>query len=551
MAKDKDYKPRGAVWTPQSIAELLVTWAVCSATDSVLDLGCGEGIFLCEATRRLRSLGAPAERIAYQLFGAELDQATYKRLQDKLEQSLGQVPPHVYLGDFFKAEFPHVEAVIGNPPYVRRWWLNGLDEIRHIIADTAINFSRSTDLACYFVVHAAKFLKPGGRLALVLTDSWLDMNYGVNFKRFLLERFKIRAIIGFESKVFPEHLIKTVLLLAEKRNSALKGEAHSLTAFIRWKTLPPLWDLGAALSEDSPYATSVLFKLQSDLNPKESWGKFLYAPPTYFHLAQHPRFIPLHALAKTRIGFQSFCKQFYIVPARSSWSIEPQYLKPLIHSPKDISGPVLSQTQPPKRFLLYCDEPRNKLAGTRVLRYIEWGESQKIVPRGKDQEVLGFHNLPRVRRADRQPWYNLVPEVNRRGSWPVLLFRRIFKRYAVIWNQADWIASENFIELKPRPRVDLLSLLAFLNSSFAELIFQTHAHRYGGGVYNLNPGDVRGVPVLNILKLSENERARLATAYESFLLSEGRDRRALDQVIASILGLEVPEGQEWQLLNKN
>ncbi len=536
----QDYKVRGAVWTPQPIAELLVTWAVCSATDSVLDLGCGEGVFLCEAIKRLKSLGAPVEQIAYQLSGAELDQATYKELQDKLEQSLGLVPPHVYSDDFFKAEFPQVEAVVGNPPYVRRWWLDGLDEIRYVISDTAINFSRSTDLACYFVVHAAKFLKPGGRLALILTDSWLDMDYGVNFKRFLLGRFKIRAIIGFEAKVFPEHLIKAVLLLAEKRSSAPQNETHLHTAFIRWKTLPSPLDWDAALSEGSPYAISVLVKPQSDLRPKESWGKFLYAPPTYFHLAQHPRLVPLQALAKTRIGFQSFCKQFYIVPARSPWPVEPQYLKPLIHSPKDISGPVLSPTQPAKHFLLYCGEPQSKLAGMQVLRYIEWGESQKIIPRGKDQEVIGFHNLPRVRRASRQPWYNVVPEVNRRGSWPVLLFRRIFKRYTVIWNQAGWIANENFIELQPKPGVNLLSLLAFLSSSFAELLFRAHAHRYGGGVYNLNPGDIRSVPVLNILKLSENERRQLATAYESFLFSEGRDRQALDQVIASVLGLETP-----------
>jgi hypothetical protein len=423
---------------------------------------------------------------------------------------------------------------------VRRWWLSGLDEIRHIVADTAINFSRSTDLACYFVVHASKFLKPGGRAALILTDSWLDMDYGVNFKRFLISHFKISAIISFDARVFPKHLIKTVLLLAEKRDNAAESDPHSKTAFIRWKALPPpealCWD--ADLCNDSVHTANVLMKPRVDLKPIEPWGKFLYAPPVYYSLAAHPLLVPLGAIAKTRIGFQGFCKQFYIVPAESAWQIEQKYLKSLIHSPKDVSGPILSPAQSAQHFLLYCSVPKTRLVGTQVLRYIEWGESQRITPRGKAQEITGFHNLPRVKRANRQPWYNLAPELDRRGNYPILIFRRIFKRYAVIWNQAGWIANENFIELQPKLGVHSMALLAFLNSSFAELFFRVHAHRYGGGVYNLNPGDIGSVPALNIPKLSEKETARLAIAYESFILSGGRNRTVLDQAVAEILHIE-------------
>lgn len=533
-------KSKGAVWTPQPIAELLVSWAIRSPAESVLDLGCGEGVFLLEAAKRLESFGASRDQICNQLFGTELDFNAYRKLQGTFKRLLGRSLPHVYRADFFKTDFPKVDAVIGNPPYVRRWWLSDLDEIRHTVAETAINFSRSTDLACYFVVHASKFLKVGGRMALIITDSWLDMDYGVNFKRFLTSHFKIHAIIGFDAKVFPEHLIKTVLLLAEKRSGSQQRDVRSNTAFIRWKALPKENKLcwSAEAPEDCSHHTSFVVKAQIELQPKEPWGKFLYAPPAYFRLADHPKMTPLHAVATTRIGFQSFCKRFYVVPAGSQWQIERQYLRPLIYSPKDSSKPVLSNAQPAKHYLLYCSEPKSKLSGMNILKYIEWGESQRIHPRGNTGEVIGFDNLPRVKRANRQPWYNLVPEVDRRGSWPVLLFRRIFKRYAVIWNEAGWIANENFIELKPRSGVHLSALLGFLNSSFAELLFRVHAHRYGGGVYNLNPGEVGSVPVLNIPKLSAQETAQLAGAYKSFIASEGRNREVLDQVVAEILNVE-------------
>lgn len=221
------------------------------------------------------------------------------------------------------------------------------------------------------------------------------------------------------------------------------------------------------------------------------------------------------------------------------WTLQPiaeLLVSWAIQSPTD--SLLLSLAQPARHFLLYCPVPKAKLIGTRVLRYIDWGEAQRITPRGKAQEITGFHSLPRVRRANRQPWYNLAPEVDRRGSYPVLIFRRLFNRYAVIWNQVGWIANENFIELQPRPGVQLVPLLGFLNSSFAELLLRVHAHRYGGGVYNLNPGGMGAIPVLNIPKLNEEQIAQLTAAYESFVLSEGEDREVLDRVVAKIL--EVP-----------
>ena len=57
----------------------------------------------------------------------------------------------------------------------------------------------------------------GGRLALIVSDSWLDMRYGTAFKDYLLRTFRIRGMLGFQSQVFPDVLVRPVVILAEKR----------------------------------------------------------------------------------------------------------------------------------------------------------------------------------------------------------------------------------------------------------------------------------------------------------------------------------------------
>src|SRR5439155_23429807 len=78
--------------------------------------------------------------------------------------------PGVRAGELFETDFPLVDVLIGNPPYVRRWWQKDVDALQ-VIAEQVQDvstFARLTDPACYFVTHGARFLKPGGRLALIV-----------------------------------------------------------------------------------------------------------------------------------------------------------------------------------------------------------------------------------------------------------------------------------------------------------------------------------------------------------------------------------------------
>jgi hypothetical protein len=248
---------------------------------------------------------------------------------------------------------------------------------------------------------------------------------------------------------------------------------------------------------------------------------------------------PLASLAQVRIGLQSFAKMFYIVPreVQEHWELERRWLLPLIMSPKDVEVPCLSPERPARHYVLACNASKEQLANTRLLHYIQYWEKQVLTPRGLARPVIGVQNLPRVGKTRRTPWYNLLDDLNRRGTAPILLPRRIYQRYQVVWNQARWVAGENFIEVTPHAPIPLLPLLAVLNAATTELVVRVSAHVYGGGVYNLSPGSIGEVPVVDVRRLSPAALQQLEEAYRRFLDSGGKDRTGLDTAVLVALGL--------------
>src|SRR5205085_1180352 len=147
---------------------------------------------------------------------------------------------------------------------------------------------------------------------------------------------------------------------------------------------------------------------------------------------------PLRDVARSRIGLQTFAKPFYILTRiqADGWGIEEQYRMPLVFSPRDVRAPVIEDARTIEHVVFACDRPEHAIIGSAALRYIRQGMQAVVEVRGKDELVRGFHQAPRVVRAGRRPWYNLRTAIQKRGSYALLLPRRIFENYIVIHNRA-------------------------------------------------------------------------------------------------------------------
>jgi len=390
-------------------------------------------------------------------------------------------------------------------------------------------------------MYAASFLKEGGRLAFIVSDSWLDMDFGAELKSYLLRNFKIHALVSFDKRVFADAQVKTVILLAERTAG---GAGDTNTHFIRIKRPVKLRDIEAYLASDYTHENGLKVTVvpQHTLDPRHYWGIYFKAPEMFLKLSTHPLFTELGNLAETRIGLQTLAKKFYIVPAGTvkEQELESKYFEPVAVSPREILSPVLDQETELPNAVLLCPEEKSNLQGTNILKYIRAAEERTVEVRTKHEHVQGYHNLSRLQKARRQPWYNLKTETDRRGRYSILFPRRVYRTFLAIWNKRGIIANEDFLEVNPRQSEHLLPLLAILNSSFAEFMARSLGHIYGGGVCNLNPNDLRILPVINISKLSPAQINALASTYQDFIAQEGKRRDILDEAIFNILGESAP-----------
>jgi adenine-specific DNA-methyltransferase len=220
-------KARGAFFTPPELTGFLAGWAIRSADDSVLEPSCGDAAFLLPAAHRLSALGAPAKTLADQLQGVEIHPGSAVDAADRLHAA--GFGSRIRADNFFDVPpVPVFDAVIGNPPYVRYQHFSGDARAKGLQAALAQGM-RLTGLAnswAAFTIHAAQFLKPDGRLGLVLPAELLSVNYAAQVRRFLLRRFQAVRLVMFEELVFPDVLEEVVLLLAEGSGGAANFEVY-------------------------------------------------------------------------------------------------------------------------------------------------------------------------------------------------------------------------------------------------------------------------------------------------------------------------------------
>ena len=134
---------------------------------------------------------------------------------------------------------PPLDAIVGNPPYVRQEKINKFDKPKYARAvaeafkGTAL--SGRADLHCYFWPHAARFLKEGASFGFLTSGQWLDVDYGFALQRWMLKHFKIIAIMESSTeRWFPDARVKTCITILE-RCSDEEARRENPVRFVRFE----------------------------------------------------------------------------------------------------------------------------------------------------------------------------------------------------------------------------------------------------------------------------------------------------------------------------
>lgn len=522
-------KARGAFFTPDPLARYVTNWAIRDVADNVLEPSCGEATFLLAAIDRLTTLHAGAATpITPHLDGVELHEPSARAAREVLGQA--GVDARVQVGDFFTiAPSSSYDVVIGNPPWVRYQSFSGEARARSREAAlrAGVPMSGLASSWAAFTVHAALFLKRGGRLGLVVPGELLTVNYAAEVRRFLMQRFAHVDLVLFEERVFPEAEVDAVLLLADGYDEgptdhcriyqARNGETLTDVVVSRSRTWRPA-------SPEAKWTGSLLSSEALD---------------AYASLATGGHFTALETWGDTTLGMVTGNNRYF--------ALSPARVRELGLKPSD-----LIRLSPPGsrhlRGLSFTDSAWEEMGKTGSATYLfrpSENPSRAAVHYIAAGEALGVERAYKCRV--RTPWWR-VPLVK-----PADLFLTYMNadtpRLSTNRAKAHHLNSVHGVYLKPGRRalgMDFLPL-ATLNS-MTLLGAETVGRAYGGGMLKIEPreADLLPVPSPALLEAARKDlsalRPKVTTQLRAGRLLDAA-RLVDDVLLVGHLGISAREAQ--------
>ena len=134
---------------------------------------------------------------------------------------------------------PKLDAIVGNPPYVRQERVEKNDKkaMQELVASawSGLQLSGRSDLHCYFWPAATRLLDEGGYFGFLTSSSWLDVEYGFTLQGWMLKHFQIIAIMESAAEPwFPDARVKTCVTIL-KRCRDENTRMNSLVKFVHFK----------------------------------------------------------------------------------------------------------------------------------------------------------------------------------------------------------------------------------------------------------------------------------------------------------------------------
>lgn len=363
----------GQYFTRPDVVDFILCFCLKHESDKIIDPACGAGTFMVRAYehKKMMNQRLSHEAILETIWGVDI--AKFPAHLSTINLAINDLNcdnnyPNVIHEDFFRVPsypkggfdlpekwrriraktlgleerevtFPHwFDAIVGNPPYTRQEEISEMGVDKQQLIDSALkdgsgqklaDIERTAGIHAYFFVHGTKFLKDNGYFGFIVTNSWLDAEYGIGLQEFFLKNFKIVAIIESQVELwFEDADVNTCIIILQKCDSKETRNANlvkfvslkrPLRHFIpqaqdnREKEVERLSIIDALkekiLTNGKYYETNELriWPIKQELLWKEGydtmnkkykgskWGKYLRAPKVFFKIIKKAgsKLIPL------------------------------------------------------------------------------------------------------------------------------------------------------------------------------------------------------------------------------------------------------------------
>lgn len=457
-----------------------------------------------------------------------------EKIQRELEET---IPGKARKGlpiELFLLERPDI--VVMNPPYVRQEKINPRDKEHYV---EIYSLDRTSDIYAYFIVRALKLLKDGGAAAVISSDKWLEVGYGVK----LQEKLKphLLAVYGQRRRSFGADVNTVITVFRKSRFSEdhpiqfIYLERYGGEDVINYKSIPrgrlkpgKWYYLRAPRVFEEVLLPKLTHTLKEFAEIKRGFttgaNEFFYMKDVTHlyeadYLANPEKFEKWGVKAKTAKELEEQGLIYIENEGEERFVIDRKDVVSIVRSPKQVRRYVFDQ---PPTLCLYTQNP-----GKYSARYIRWGERQ------------GFNKRPTCR--SRKYWYVLPKLKPTNILLPMFWMTVIYIPYC----KRKILCDNTLYAIYPKDDTSARKLWLYLNSTLFYITAELFCRRLGGGggaaELKVEDYEIMPTPNLSEIKIEVQEVVLDRKPLVYYEEVKQPDRRELDKAVLRALGFPEEE----------
>jgi hypothetical protein len=541
----------------------------------VLDACCSSGTIPRAAVEYKLASGIPSDQVAAGVFASDIDpQAVQLATFALAKPTLMNQPLRVFNRDAFTLtpnttiEFRHpvngtqfheqlnqFHAIAGNLPFIgqagRPAYTEAIEKVNQLLSTHGGALKRKADIAAYFPFALHELLEPGGRLGIIITNSWLGTDWGADFFQKLRQFYNVKAVItSGAGRWFQNSQVVTNILVLEKPAAGQTVSNETINFVVLKRRVEELTDnqtldnTAAQIEVGQSHDDTMTIRRVSPDSLEEYRRRGLCANAQFVDVewTSSLPLVPVKSLFEMGRGERRGRNALFYPAAEHG--IEHEYIQPLLKSPRDIQAYTTSAQKEAFSCSLSLDELQ-RLRHTGALAWIKRFENTR---NGRGQllsESLG---------NSRRHWYEMRTDALKDMVMSINPGNRLF----VARLDPPAFVDQRFTYFKAKNGVDLDLCHALLNCTIGLFMIEGIGFGRALGALDLNKDTVEEfMHMLNPAQLADSSKLLIKQAFEPIKNREIRevadeleqaDRQNLDDVVINAFGLNIARHRIYESL---
>lgn len=589
----------GQYFTSETLANLVTFSAISTRNDIVIDPTSGTGTFLNSFYNTLQFFGNKNhQQILNQIWGNDIshfpamlsvinlykqkvdDTANFPRIirKDFFTLSPNQaiaIPDNKNIDKVNQIPIPKFDAVISNFPFIQQEdipneILNTQFENEFAKTQTAFlngnkfDINGKSDYYIYCFYNSLKFLKDNGILSAITSNAWLGKNYGLQFKKFLLDNFHIKYIVKSNAEHwFKDSKVSTIFITIEKGISKEPTKFitvnEKLETLFKDNSLQPFEDFYTEIDncnnpKNTNWKENAQFKnvfrktdgtitvsiveqshLLNSLASQENWA-------TYF-VNQNPLSVftkklinPFPSVYDIGRGTRTGWDKMHIISndENKSLKIEKEFLLPILKTSQELKTIAYNNKSEYNLFVCKEDEKTLKAKYPNAYKHIKKFETTT--------NKTGVA-LPEVLKTRKPFWYSLVPEESANIFISINPSQRLFFSFS----KSSLYLNQRLVAIRVKKKnVEIVS--ALFNSIVSLLIVELNGVSRNLGALDLSANFFKTkMKIFDPSLLSDKQKENILAKFASLSIRQiqdyeneykQKDRIAFDEAVLKSYGFK-------------